>query len=84
MPGHHQLGAIEAATGPDLAVSGSYLSTQRLLGLALLLVGVAMVVSTIARGGGPAALGVVAGVLFAALGVARLYLARAVGRPEDR
>jgi drug/metabolite transporter (DMT)-like permease len=65
-------------------VSGSYLSTQRILGFALLLVGVAMIVSAIARGGGPLALGIVVGVLFAALGVARLFLARAVSRPGDR
>jgi hypothetical protein len=36
---------------------------------------VAMVVTTLARGGGPLALGVVLGVLFAVLGAARVYLA---------
>jgi hypothetical protein len=66
------------------AVSGAYLSTQRLLALALLVIGVAMVVSTIARGGGVAALGVVVGVLFAALGAARLWLARASAPRDDR
>lgn len=39
-------------------------------------VGVVLVVSTLARGGGPLALGVIVGVLFAALGAARLRLAR--------
>lgn len=63
---------------------GAYLSTQRLLGFALLVIGVAMVVSTLARGGGGAAVGVILGVLFAALGVARLFLARAVSPPRDR
>jgi len=39
-------------------------------------VGVVLVASTLLRGGGPLALGVVLGVLFAMLGAARLYLAR--------
>jgi hypothetical protein len=56
----------------------TYLAGQRGLAVALLVIGVAMVVSTVARGGGPLSFGVVAGVLFAALGVARLKLARAV------
>ena len=41
------------------------------------LCGVAMVVVTLARGGGPLALGVVVGVLFALLGVGRIVLAGA-------
>ena len=61
-----------------------YLSSQRLLGLALCLVGVAMIVATIARGGGPAALGIVVGVLFAILGGARIYLAGAASPPDER
>jgi hypothetical protein len=65
-------------------VSGAYLSTQRLLGVALLVVGLAMVVSTLARGGGPAALGVIAGVMFAALGVLRLKLAGATDPRRNR
>jgi drug/metabolite transporter (DMT)-like permease len=62
----------------------AYLSTQRVLGAVLLVIGIAMIVSTIARGGGPAALGIIAGVLFAALGAARIFLAGAVRPPEDR
>ena len=42
----------------------------------LLALGVAMVVSTIARGGGPFALGIVLGLLFAAAGGGRLYVGR--------
>ncbi|MEJ7715809.1 MAG: hypothetical protein WKF40_08980 [Thermoleophilaceae bacterium] len=49
-------------------------SSRTLHGL-LCAIGVLMVVSTIARGGGPLALGVVLGVLFAALGAARFWLA---------
>ena len=38
--------------------------------------GVAMLVLTLARGGGPLAVGVLFGLLFIALGAGRLYLAR--------
>ena len=54
----------------------AYLASTRLLSAALLAVGVAMVASTLAHGGGPLALGVLLGVLLAAVGVARLWLAR--------
>jgi hypothetical protein len=46
-----------------------------------MLVGIAMVASALARGGGVLALGVVLGTLFAVLGAARLWLARGA-RPE--
>jgi uncharacterized membrane protein HdeD (DUF308 family) len=42
--------------------------------------GVVMVVSTVARGGGPLAIGVVLGLLFVVAGVARLYLASRLER----
>ena len=45
--------------------------------LALVVIGVAMLVSTLARGGGPLALGVILGILFCALGAGRLYVALA-------
>ena len=61
----------------------AYLASSRVLSGLLSLVGVAMVVSTLARGGGPWALGVVLGVLFAVLGAARLFLSRGV-RPGGR
>jgi APA family basic amino acid/polyamine antiporter len=48
----------------------------RVLSTAMVLLGVALVVSTIARGGGPLAIGVLLGVLFVAAGAGRLYLAR--------
>ncbi|HMI70417.1 MAG TPA: hypothetical protein VK510_10520 [Solirubrobacteraceae bacterium] len=48
----------------------------RVLSTAMVLIGVALLVSTLARGGGPLAVGVLFGVLFVAAGVARLYLAR--------
>ena len=52
------------------------LASARTLAFLQLLIGVAMVVSALARGGGPLALGVVLGVLLAALGAGRLWLAR--------
>ena len=42
----------------------------------LVLIGVALLVSTLARGGGPLAIGVLLGVLFVLAGAGRLYLAR--------
>ncbi len=54
----------------------AYLASSRALSALLLAVGVALVIVTLARGGGPLALGVVVGVLFALLGAARLRLAR--------
>ena len=54
----------------------AYLASTRALSAALLLLGVAMVVSALARGGGALALGVVLGTLLALLGAGRLWLAR--------
>ena len=53
----------------------AYRHTTRVLGLAICLLGVAMTVTTLARGGGPLALGVLVGVAFALLGAGRFYLA---------
>jgi len=57
-------------------VQRAYLVSTRLLGAMLIVVGVAMAVSTLARGGGVLALGVVLGLPLALLGAARLWLAR--------
>jgi hypothetical protein len=57
-------------------VQRAYLASTRVLGAVLCLLGVAMVASTLARGGGPLAVGVVMGTLLAALGAARAWLAR--------
>ena len=56
----------------------AYLASSRALSALLCVVGVALVVVTLARGGGPLALGVVVGVLFALLGAARLRLGRGI------
>jgi hypothetical protein len=42
----------------------------------IVLIGVVLLVSTLARGGGPLAIGVLLGVLFVLAGAGRLYLAR--------
>jgi len=57
-------------------VDRAYLASSRALSAILCAVGVVLVVSTLLRGGGPLALGVVLGVLFAVLGAARLRLSR--------
>jgi hypothetical protein len=62
-------------------VERAYRESTRVLGGLLCLLGVAMVVATLARGGGPLAVGVVAGVAFALLGAGRVVLA---GRADSR
>jgi multisubunit Na+/H+ antiporter MnhB subunit len=63
-------------------VERAYRQSTRALAAALLVLGIAMVVSSLARGGGALALGVVLGVAFALLGAARLYLASRSGPPR--
>jgi hypothetical protein len=63
-------------------VRNAYGASTRVLGTLLVLVGVAMVVSALARGGGPLALGVVLGTLLALLGAGRVWLASAHGRGD--
>ena len=57
----------------------AYGASTRVLSVLLFLVGVGMVVSALARGGGPLALGVVLGTLLALLGAGRFWLARVHG-----
>ena len=45
----------------------------------MVLIGVVLLVSTVVRGGGPLARGVLLGLLFVAAGAGRLYLARGDG-----
>jgi hypothetical protein len=45
----------------------------------MVVIGVVLLVSTIVRGGGPLAIGVLLGLLFVAAGAGRLYLARGNG-----
>jgi hypothetical protein len=61
-------------------VQRAYLASTRAFSLLLMLIGAGMVVGALARGGGPLALGVVMGVLFALLGAGRFWLAGGRGR----
>ena len=63
----------------DGAVQRAYVASTRAIGTLMFLVGLTMIVSTLARGGGPFALGVVLGVMLAGIGAARVWLARAHG-----
>jgi hypothetical protein len=60
-------------------VRTAYGVSTRVLSTLLLVIGVAMVVSALARGGGALALGVVLGTMLALLGAGRLWLASARG-----
>ena len=57
----------------------AYLASTRALSALMLLVGLAMIASTLGRGGGPLAIGVVLGVMLSAIGAARLWFARGHG-----
>ena len=62
----------------------AYRNSTRTLGVLLALLGVAMIATTLARGGGPLAIGVVVGVLFTVLGLGRAYLAGGAHPGRDR
>ncbi len=49
-------------------------SSTRILSIAMIVIGVALVVRTLVAGGGALATGIVLGVLFVLAGLARLYL----------
>ncbi|HEX6391381.1 MAG TPA: hypothetical protein VFZ89_18095 [Solirubrobacteraceae bacterium] len=51
-------------------------SATNALSMTMVVIGIAMLVSTIARGGGPLAVGILLGVLFIAAGAGRIYVAR--------
>lgn len=55
-------------------VERAYLASTRVLSGLLLIVGLAMIVSTLARGGGGLALGVVLGAALVLIGAGRLWL----------
>jgi uncharacterized membrane protein len=54
----------------------AYTTSTQVLSAILVLIGIAMVVSALAGGGGPLALGVVLGIGLMAVGAGRLWLAR--------
>jgi hypothetical protein len=57
-------------------VRRAYLTSSRALSALIMLLGLTMVISALAHGGGALALGVVLGTLLALLGAGRLWLAR--------
>jgi len=63
-------------------VERAYLASSLLLSVAGCALGLVMLVTTLARGGGPLALGVLLGAALAILGAARLWLALRAPRPD--
>jgi hypothetical protein len=57
-------------------VERAYLVSTRAVSALLVVLGIAAVVLTIARGGGPLAVGVLVGAMLAAVGAGRLVLSR--------
>jgi len=49
-------------------------TSTRLMSILMIVIGIVLLVRTLAEGGGAAAIGVLLGVLFVAAGAARLYL----------
>ncbi|MGO9499186.1 MAG: hypothetical protein ACLQA5_21115 [Solirubrobacteraceae bacterium] len=49
-------------------------SSTRVLSIVMIVIGIALIVRTLAAGGGAVATGIVLGVLFVLAGLARLYL----------
>ena len=90
MPGDHHL-AERRAPGADgrlrsdydLGMQRLYLGSTLALSVLLLVLGIVLIVSALARGGGALALGVVVGIGLALAGGARLWLLRST-RGEPR
>jgi multisubunit Na+/H+ antiporter MnhB subunit len=57
-------------------VRRAYLTSTRIMSGIIMLLGLTLVISALARGGGALALGVVLGAMLTALGAGRLWLAR--------
>jgi hypothetical protein len=55
--------------------------TTRVMSIVMVVLGLAIIVSTLANGGGPLAVGLLLGVLFVAAGLGRLYV---LGRSSPR
>ena len=56
----------------------------RLLAGLMIFIGLAIVARTVGEGGGPAALGILVGILFVVAGAGRLYLVSVRAREEER
>lgn len=56
-------------------VERGYSNATRALGVVTVAIGVALLASSLARGGGPLAVGVILGIAFVFVGAARVYIA---------
>ena len=65
-------------------MSEGYRLATRFFSLVIIGFGIAIVVVTLAKGGGPLAFGIVIGLVFIAMGAGRLYLAVRDRPPEER
>jgi hypothetical protein len=65
-------------------VKRAYHASTSVLSALLLLLGLALLVSALARGGGALALGVVVGVLFAGIGAGRLWISLRGAQPGGK
>jgi hypothetical protein len=90
VPGdHHLLARVGPGQGGGLTpdydgpMQRAYIGSTRALSVLLIVLGIVLVVSSLARGGGVLALGVVIGVCFTLTGAGRLWLMRGV-RGEPR
>jgi hypothetical protein len=54
-------------------------NATRILSVAMIVLGVAMIATTVTRGGGPLALGLVLGLMFVAAGIGRLLFSGRAG-----
>jgi drug/metabolite transporter (DMT)-like permease len=66
------------------SVQRAYRESSRAVGAIICLLGIVMVVVTLANGGGPLALGVIVGVAFAVLGALRVVIVNRLSRPGDK
>ena len=62
----------------------AYRESTRAVGAIICVLGIVMVVVTLARGGGPLALGVIVGVAFAVLGALRVIIANRLTPPGGK
>jgi hypothetical protein len=89
VPRDHHLVSRASVQGGGLSpdydglMQRAYIGSTRVLSLLVLLLGLVLIVSTLARGGGVAALGVLVGACFVLVGAGRLWLLRGV-RGEPR
>ena len=75
----HTAGSQDCREGlrPNIiGVEGAYRQSTRVLSLIMVAVGAGLIAVTLVNGGGPLSTGVLFGVLLAALGAGRFYLAR--------